>query len=162
MLAQGQSSSAKRGRLADVNSGLIFLKKKKKLHKQIRITLLHKCLYFFTLHLENFARAFYFLSWQMKSSDDGFIFNLLTNFNTIHLSVPSHSNVAVLSIPVNWCSQIYRLVTQMLFYTHVSANFPKWHSKLPIHPLGILGREVRWLLFISCRDSTMYNLSLNN
>ena len=30
MLAQGQSSSAKRGRLAvDVSSGLIFLKKKK-------------------------------------------------------------------------------------------------------------------------------------
>ena len=34
MLAQGQSSSAKRGRLAtDVSSGLIFLKKKKKVKK---------------------------------------------------------------------------------------------------------------------------------
>ena len=30
MLAQGQSSSAKRGELAAVSSGLVFLKKKKK------------------------------------------------------------------------------------------------------------------------------------
>ncbi|GAA8719286.1 hypothetical protein HpDR94a_14830 [Helicobacter pylori] len=36
MLAQGQSSSAKRGGLAAVSSGLIFLKKKKKEnHKKI-------------------------------------------------------------------------------------------------------------------------------
>ena len=34
MLAQGQSSSAKRGGLvADVSSGLIFLKRKKQTHK---------------------------------------------------------------------------------------------------------------------------------
>ena len=34
MLAQGQSSSAKRGGLADVSSGLIFLKTKKKKQQQ--------------------------------------------------------------------------------------------------------------------------------
>ena len=34
MLAQGQSSTAKRGGLAAVSSGLIFLKKKKELIKQ--------------------------------------------------------------------------------------------------------------------------------
>ena len=35
MLAQGQASSAKRGGLSVVSSGLIFLKKKKKNHKQV-------------------------------------------------------------------------------------------------------------------------------
>ena len=34
MLAQGQSSSAKRGGLAAVSSGLIFLKKKKKMQNE--------------------------------------------------------------------------------------------------------------------------------
>ena len=51
MLAQGQSSSAKRGLAADVSSGLIFLKKKrsnfiaflKKFWIQLRIT---HCIYF--------------------------------------------------------------------------------------------------------------------
>ena len=41
MLAQGQSSSVKRGRLeADVSSGLIFLKKKKNIIDQIVLFLL--------------------------------------------------------------------------------------------------------------------------
>ena len=35
MLAQGQSSSAKRGLVADVSSGLIFLEKKKNPNKGI-------------------------------------------------------------------------------------------------------------------------------
>ena len=35
MSAQGQSSSAKRGGLAAVSSGLIFLQKKKKIHSQV-------------------------------------------------------------------------------------------------------------------------------
>ena len=39
MLAQGQSSSAKRGGLAEVSSGLIFLKKKKKRRKKKEINL---------------------------------------------------------------------------------------------------------------------------
>ena len=45
MLAQGQSSSAKRGGLAAVSSGLIFLKKKKKKNDSVqRKTLLTRCL----------------------------------------------------------------------------------------------------------------------
>ena len=37
MLAQGRSSSAKRGGLAAVSSGLIFLKKNKKKERKVRL-----------------------------------------------------------------------------------------------------------------------------
>lgn len=77
--------------------------------------------------------AFCFLSWQIKVLIMG---SPPTNVNTLFLSVHSHSNQAVFDIPVNQCSQFYLLITQMLFYTPVSANFPRWHSKLPTHFLG--------------------------
>lgn len=43
------------------------------------------------------------------------------------------------------------MVIQMLFYTHVPANSPNQHSKLPIHFLGPPGQEMWRFLLTSCR-----------
>lgn len=78
------------------------------------------------------AIVFYFLS-ANESSDNGFIFNALTNVDTIYLSAHSFQP---------GCTQhpSQLLVTQLLCGTPVSASFPKPHSELPTHSPGTGGK----------------------
>ena len=97
MLAQGQPSSAKRGGLAAVSSGLIILKKnqktknkhlKKKIwHRAVSCLLHHLCFIIFFPNLNIFMFSFYLFHWLVIYTFKITFLSGFSRINNIHFKI---------------------------------------------------------------------------
>lgn len=120
----------------------------------------------FTLHLKTLQRlsGSLFSLLANESSDNGFLFNPLTNVNTMYLSGYSYANQVVLSTPANQClGHTNALLYSCICWYHVSfqRGIPR-HSPFSRHSsVGGMVITVHLLWGNTIRYLSLYNSGLN-